>query len=494
VIDGEICFVEILDTAGQEEYTALREQWIRESEGAVIVYSISSRESFVRVPIFHAQVLRVKDDAQFPLFIVGNKSDRVTEREVSTQEGFMLSKELGCEFAESSAKNCENVEESFYDVVRQIRKRRLETLPSKEFNDLKSPETTAPVIARSPRSRQKALETIRSAFGRSKIHIPADEAKTEAGRLRLTRRLIDAARGNQEREVRAYLAAGAHLDGQPGADGAAIHAASASGHVNIVNLLLRKGAAVNAEGPSGVSPLQLAAAEGHSSIVRLLLHKGARIEQSSTLHGTALCAAVSRARFEVVHILLERGANVNSVGGPYGNALQAAAWVGNVAIVEALHRNGAKINARGEGNCTALQVASFAGNAGAVRSLLVRGAQVNAFGGKYGLAMEAANAGGHFEVIKLLLEHGASFETIQISPITTSLVREGIEPAAQTYIEPDKDCSFSPGSTLDLSLSLQRQISAPISPEKGATSNCPQPEISDLGFSTISNPSNAEIE
>lgn len=59
--------------------------------------------------------------------LVGNKSDRVTEREVSTQEGAALAKEMGCDFVEASAKNCINVEKAFYEVVRSLRKQRQDT-------------------------------------------------------------------------------------------------------------------------------------------------------------------------------------------------------------------------------------------------------------------------------------------------------------------------------------------------------------------------------
>lgn len=144
--------LEVLDTAGQEEYTALRDQWIRDGEGFVLVYSISSRSSFTRIPRFHGQILRVKESSStgpslggygggsplhspalsggyainntVPIMLVGNKSDRVTEREVSTQEGHALARELGCEFVEASAKNCVNVERAFYDVVRILRRQR----------------------------------------------------------------------------------------------------------------------------------------------------------------------------------------------------------------------------------------------------------------------------------------------------------------------------------------------------------------------------------
>lgn len=343
----------------------------------------------------------------------------MTEREVSTQEGFALARELGCEFTESSAKNLKHMEQAFMDTVREVQKSRLQIQAALALSPASS-STNVNTIPEINKSRKRdSFKSIIRRFSRSEIFIPASEGNTEEGRLRLTTRLIEASRANREKEVRACIAAGAYPDGQPGVDGSALHAACASGHVNIVALLLRKGAAVNAlyKGPSGISALQIASVEGYASIVRLLLHKGAQIEQPSTLHGTALCAAVSRARTDVVQILLERGARVNAVGGPYGNPLQAAAWVGSVAIVESLHRNGANINARGEGNCTALQVACYAGNVGATRSLLVRGASVDAPGGKYGSAMEAANTGGNFEVVKLLLQYGASFDTILLPSI-----------------------------------------------------------------------------
>ncbi|USW56126.1 Putative small GTP-binding protein [Septoria linicola] len=143
-IDGQSCMLEVLDTAGQEEYTALRDQWIRDGEGFILVYSISSRSSFTRIQKFHHQIQRVKESTSAgsptypgsplsqtmgsfgpaPIMLVGNKCDRVTEREVSTQEGQALAKQLGCEFVEASAKNCVNVEKAFYDVVRQLRRQR----------------------------------------------------------------------------------------------------------------------------------------------------------------------------------------------------------------------------------------------------------------------------------------------------------------------------------------------------------------------------------
>lgn len=86
-VDGLNCMLDILDTAGQEEYTALRDQWIRTSEAIVIVYSISSRSSFSRVKRFRRQIERIRSHPT-PICLIGNKSDIITERELSTAEGF----------------------------------------------------------------------------------------------------------------------------------------------------------------------------------------------------------------------------------------------------------------------------------------------------------------------------------------------------------------------------------------------------------------------
>lgn len=150
--------LEVLDTAGQEDYTALRDQWVREGEGFVLVYSITSRSSFSRIQKFHQHIQRVKGPAtassptaanaaagflpgspasalspsagaQAPIMLVGNKCDRGTDRDVSMQEGQALARSLGCDFVEASAKNCVNVEKAFYDVVRALRRQRQQAMP-----------------------------------------------------------------------------------------------------------------------------------------------------------------------------------------------------------------------------------------------------------------------------------------------------------------------------------------------------------------------------
>ncbi|CAN6666359.1 ras-like protein 1 [Trichomonascus vanleenenianus] len=121
VVDDQLAILDVLDTAGQEEYSAMREQYMRTGEGFLLVYSITSRSSFEEVAAFYQQILRVKDRDQFPVVIVGNKSDLETERQVSYEEGMQLARQFNCKFIETSAKHRINVEEGFYQLVREIR-------------------------------------------------------------------------------------------------------------------------------------------------------------------------------------------------------------------------------------------------------------------------------------------------------------------------------------------------------------------------------------
>lgn len=90
VIDDEVALLDVLDTAGQEEYSAMREQYMRTGEGFLLVYSITSRQSFEEIQTFQQQILRVKDKDYFPIIVVGNKCDLEGERQVSKQGTSML--------------------------------------------------------------------------------------------------------------------------------------------------------------------------------------------------------------------------------------------------------------------------------------------------------------------------------------------------------------------------------------------------------------------
>ncbi|KAF9586599.1 Ras GTPase [Lunasporangiospora selenospora] len=127
VIDEEVALLDVLDTAGQEEYSAMREQYMRTGEGFLLVYSITSRNSFEEISTFYQQILRVKDKDFFPIILVANKCDLEHERQVPTHEGRELAKQFNSRLIESSAKQRINVDEAFYNLVREIRRFNKET-------------------------------------------------------------------------------------------------------------------------------------------------------------------------------------------------------------------------------------------------------------------------------------------------------------------------------------------------------------------------------
>ena len=67
VIDGETCLLDILDTAGQEEYSAMRDQYMRTGEGFLIVFAIDNMKSFEDIDSYRGQIRRVKDADDIPM-------------------------------------------------------------------------------------------------------------------------------------------------------------------------------------------------------------------------------------------------------------------------------------------------------------------------------------------------------------------------------------------------------------------------------------------
>jgi len=119
-VDGVKCQLDILDTAGQEEY--MRDNYYRLGEGFLIVYSITMRDTFRSVSRFYDHIIQVKakEEGELPMMLVGSKCDLVDQRQVPTSEGEELAKKLKCPFYETSSKTKHNVDEVFSELVRRV--------------------------------------------------------------------------------------------------------------------------------------------------------------------------------------------------------------------------------------------------------------------------------------------------------------------------------------------------------------------------------------
>jgi len=137
-IDGTVALLDILDTAGQEEFASMQDQWIREGKGFLLVYTITSMTSFEEMKKFYRSILRTKDADKVPLVIAGNKCDLRDDNDtnqVRKAQGEALAKEWGCPFFETSAKDKINNEECFYEVVREIRKAEKDIIQDPSINN-----------------------------------------------------------------------------------------------------------------------------------------------------------------------------------------------------------------------------------------------------------------------------------------------------------------------------------------------------------------------
>ena len=125
-VDEQNVMLDILDTAGQEEYAALRDQYMMTGEGFILAFSLVDRTTYDELKALHLQILKVKGSSAVPIVLVGNKLDLATrepaKRAVPASEALKLAGEWGVQYFEASAKDGTNVDESWRPLVRLVRK------------------------------------------------------------------------------------------------------------------------------------------------------------------------------------------------------------------------------------------------------------------------------------------------------------------------------------------------------------------------------------
>lgn len=234
--------------------------------------------------------------------------------------------------------------------------------------------------------------------------------------------------------VQLLLDKGGRVDGQYYKGGSALQVAASENHLEVVKLLLSRGAdtyksmcpltsallslRLTIESP----PHSQTTLESYMRCLQLLIDNGADINKQCDVHGTALSTAVSRMLSHdtkcFVDFLLQRGANVNLSDGFFGNPLHAACshlnfdidWDHYNATAMTLLKMGAEVNGQGGEYGNALQAASYAGDFAIVRRLLDGGAEKNIPGGRCGTALQAACESGHRNIVDILVASGADVD------------------------------------------------------------------------------------
>jgi small GTP-binding protein len=110
--------LQIWDSAGQERFRNITSSYYRNCSGIIIVYDVTSEDSFIRVTDWIQEVRRYVPTV--PLIVVGNKCDLEDKRAVPTARGEELGQKEGLIFLETSAKTNTNIETAFEEVSKKL--------------------------------------------------------------------------------------------------------------------------------------------------------------------------------------------------------------------------------------------------------------------------------------------------------------------------------------------------------------------------------------
>ena len=116
---------QIFDITGSDDFPAMRQLAINSAETFVIVYAVNDRKSFEDAKKVKMEILKTKGRGDVPILLVANKCDVDQENHVvSSEEGRMLAKHWGCQFAETSAKLSQNIDNLFTEPMIMILKQK----------------------------------------------------------------------------------------------------------------------------------------------------------------------------------------------------------------------------------------------------------------------------------------------------------------------------------------------------------------------------------
>ena len=120
-VDGQDVSLDILDTAGQDDFAAIRATYMRSGQGFVVVFAVNDTSSFDQVDQFVGDIKATSEKEDIPIVVCGNKCD-LPERDIKKEDAEAFCREVGVTYFETSAKNNLNVTEAFVAVTKMMRK------------------------------------------------------------------------------------------------------------------------------------------------------------------------------------------------------------------------------------------------------------------------------------------------------------------------------------------------------------------------------------
>ncbi|KAI9888557.1 MAG: hypothetical protein M1814_006827 [Vezdaea aestivalis] len=185
------------------------------------------------------------------------------------------------------------------------------------------------------------------------------------------------------------------------------HWASKTGHMSSLQLLMSKGASVNARSKDNFTLLDVACEYGHESIVKMLLEQGCDINTKGFGGSTALSTSARMGKEKIVQYLLQLGADWNTVTDYGESPLFLAALTGRDTLVELFIELGSDVHSKNECGNSIIHAAAYFGHSKVVALLLDAGADINAKSASQETPLFLACCQGHSDVIELLVQRGA---------------------------------------------------------------------------------------
>ena len=139
-IDDKQYKINILDTAGEEDYQSLIDQWIEAADGFILVYSIDDKKSFEILEDKYKRIKQIDTGNNCPIIIVGNKSDLEDQRNINQKEAQNWANSRHMKYFETSATSgkFEQVKLVFVECAKEIISKRKENLQQNQNNTTKS--------------------------------------------------------------------------------------------------------------------------------------------------------------------------------------------------------------------------------------------------------------------------------------------------------------------------------------------------------------------
>jgi len=119
-VEGKEYMLDIFDTAGQEDFSAVRDSYMSTGDGFIIMYSIIDLKSFSEVKTIHTKLNMIQESKKVPGIVVGNKCDADDSRQVTAEQGKSVASDFGWGFMEASAKLKKNINEAFQEITKRM--------------------------------------------------------------------------------------------------------------------------------------------------------------------------------------------------------------------------------------------------------------------------------------------------------------------------------------------------------------------------------------